>query len=334
MTHDQFAAFSAFRDKFRAQVAAWSADAGLMEALASLQKQAADADGVPAYPLETPIVYNTALDAITEDDDIRLIVIGDNPGKSEQLATNRKYLVGQAGKIAEGFFRRNPELGIDFRKNAIILNKTPLHTAKTRELAMFADKASSASKAGGVNKANVAPSAGGATQADAADKAGDDKQADAAYKATGPSAFKASSNKQAALVDKAGVAANDQSVVDASREPSFSQKQRLATLLDETQRFMARETAALQKALDTPQSPCAIWLVGYAELKPRGLFTTYRDILADEYRARPESELYVYQHFSMNCFTTDLKKRADPERSLAENLRVIGCEHRKEIFGF
>lgn len=250
MTHDQFTAFSAFRERFRAQVAAWSADAGLMEALALLQEQAADADGVPVYPLETPIVYNTALDAITEDDDIRLIVIGDNPGKSEQLTTNRKYLVGQAGKIAEGFFRRNPELGIDFRRNAIILNKTPLHTAKTRELVMLC------------------------------------------------------------------------------------KKPEIAALLDETQRFMARETAALQKALDTPESPCAIWLVGYAELKPRGLFTTYRDVLTDEYRTQPESSLFVYQHFSMNCFTTDLKKHADPALSLAENLRVIGINHRKEIFGF
>lgn len=272
MTHDQFTAFSAFRERFRAQVAAWSSDADLMNALASLQKEAAKADGVPDYPIETPIVYNTALDEISESDDIRIIVIGDNPGKSEQLATNRKYLVGQAGKIAEGFFRRNHELGIDFRKNAIILNKTPLHTAKTKELAMFEKHA-----------------------------------------------FKAGSYNKTASAFKAVNAAYDQSV---------------AALLDETQRFMARETAALQKALDTPQSPCAIWLVGYAELKPRGLFTTYRDILADEYRARPESNLYVYQHFSMNCFTTDLKKRADPALSLAENLRVIGCEHRKEIFGF
>lgn len=287
MTHDQFTAFSAFRERFRAQVTAWSSDADLMNALASLQKEAAKADSVPDYPIETPIVYNTALDEISESDDIRIIVIGDNPGKSEQLATNRKYLVGQAGKIAEGFFRRNPELGIDFRRNAIILNKTPLHTAKTRELATFADKA------GGDNKAG------------------------SAFKARG--------------------AANDQSVAGTSRELSFSQKQttqRIAALLDETQRFMARETAELQKALDTPESPCTIWLVGYAELKPRGLFTTYRDVLTDEYRDQPESGLYVYQHFSMNCFTTDLKKRADPALSLAENLRVIGINHRKEIFGF
>ena len=38
------------------------------------------------------------------------------------------------GKIAEGYFRKNPELGIDFRRNVIILNKTPVHSAKTAQL--------------------------------------------------------------------------------------------------------------------------------------------------------------------------------------------------------
>ena len=47
--------------------------------------------------MQTPIVYNTALDEITKNDDIKLIVIGDNPGKDEQLLQNQKYLVGQAG---------------------------------------------------------------------------------------------------------------------------------------------------------------------------------------------------------------------------------------------
>ena len=42
--------------------------------------------------------------------------------------------MGQSGKIAEGFFRKNPELQTDFRKNVIILNKTPVHTAKTKHL--------------------------------------------------------------------------------------------------------------------------------------------------------------------------------------------------------
>jgi len=88
----------------------------------------------PSYQVETPIVYNGALDDITRDSDIRLILVGDNPGRREQAAENRRYLVGPSGKIAEKFFRDNPSLDIDFRKNVIILNKTPIHTPRTVEL--------------------------------------------------------------------------------------------------------------------------------------------------------------------------------------------------------
>ena len=33
----------------------------------------------PAYPVETPVVYNSALDDITKNSDIRLILVADNP---------------------------------------------------------------------------------------------------------------------------------------------------------------------------------------------------------------------------------------------------------------
>ena len=151
MTKDQWNAFTSFRDDFRAKCAEWARDAGALPDraatesavgdaaargwLAELQKGAAEADHNPAYPLETPVVYNQALDSIAETDDIRLLVIGDNPGKDEQLLKNRRYLVGQAGKLGAGFFRANLELEVDFRKNAVILNKTPIHTAKTKQLA-------------------------------------------------------------------------------------------------------------------------------------------------------------------------------------------------------
>lgn len=104
------------------------------EGLAKLQEEAALAAKTPPYPVETPIVYNHAWDLIGQDDEIKLIVIGDNPGKNEQLHKNQKYLVGLAGKIADNFFKKNPSFGIDFRKNVIILNKTPIHTAKTKQL--------------------------------------------------------------------------------------------------------------------------------------------------------------------------------------------------------
>src|SRR5574344_1608710 len=130
MTQAQWNAFSLFRTNFKKQCEKW---AELSEELYPLQSDAASKD-TPPYPHETAVVYNTALDALTATDNIRLIVIGDNPGKEEQLAANRKYLVGQSGKIAEGFFRRNPELNTDFRRHVLILNKTPVHTAKPAHL--------------------------------------------------------------------------------------------------------------------------------------------------------------------------------------------------------
>jgi len=87
-----------------------------------------------AYKVETPVVYNTALDDVTIEDEIKLILVADNPGRREQAAENRRYLVGPSGKIAQKFFRDNPSLKIDYNKNVIILNKTPIHSPRTVEL--------------------------------------------------------------------------------------------------------------------------------------------------------------------------------------------------------
>ena len=137
MTDKQWKAFCDFKAELKQKIAEWTAAA---PELPELQKFAADEAKTPSYPFEIPVVYNLALDDVTPQDDIKLIVIGDNPGKDEQLAKNNRYLVGQAGKIAEGYFRRNPELGIDFRRNVIILNKTPVHSAKTVQLKTIAKK--------------------------------------------------------------------------------------------------------------------------------------------------------------------------------------------------
>ncbi|MCR5724448.1 MAG: hypothetical protein K6G80_05105 [Treponema sp.] len=131
MNSTQWQAFEAFRTAFKEQCAAWNNT--YSEELVPLQKAAAEKD-TPAYPLETAVVYNKALDALTPQSRITYIVIGDNPGKDEQLAKNNRYLVGQSGKLAQGFFARNAEFKTDFRENVIILNKTPVHTAKTAHL--------------------------------------------------------------------------------------------------------------------------------------------------------------------------------------------------------
>lgn len=241
MTQEQYSAIKEFRKNFKAKIEEWKRAA---PNLTGLQQAAAKEAKTPEYPFETPIVYNRALDEIAENDEIKLFVIGDNPGKDEQLLKNNKYLVGQAGKLGEGFFRKNPELGIDFRKNVIILNKTPVHSAKTAQLKYIA-------KNGG---------------------------------------------------------------------------QKIANLIEETELWMAEETANLAKKLNSE-----IWLVGYSELKPKGIFVKYRDQLK---KYADWEKIFVYQHFSMNRFSIDLKEfmQVHKELSLKEALFQLGTLHKNEIF--
>ena len=261
MTCDQFRIFSDFREDFRSYCS--HLNQSFASLLSPLQKEAAKKD-TPDYPIETPVVYNTALDEITQDSEIRLIVIGDNPGKEEQRAFNQKYLVGQSGKIAAGFFARHPEFKTDFRKNAIILNKTPIHSAKTNHL--------KAIKKGGGEK--------------------------------------------------------------------------IAKLLSDSQLYMAQKTASLHSELclaagDNGIKP-QIWLVGYAELKGRGLFLEYRDALKAKLTDNPDfqkedspwNRLFVFQHFSMNRFSIDLKNfmEKNPEMDILQACRELGKLHRTEIF--
>lgn len=254
MTNQQWKAFCAFKQEFREICKRWKDE--FSEILKPLQKISANQDKVPDYPIENPIVYNTALDEITQDDEIKLIVIGDNPGKNEQLQINQKYLVGLSGKIADNFFKKNPELKTDFRKNVIILNKTPIHTAKTKELLFLSN-----------------------------------------------------------------------------------QNEKLKNLLTESQIWMAKKTVELHIALD-----CKMWLVGYAEVKEKGIFKEYRNTLFSEYQKSQESKnayqkFFVFQHFSMNRFLIDLKEfsknlpESEKDISLESCLEKLGSLHKNQIFG-
>ena len=255
MTSLQFRIFSDFRDEFRSYCDSLNARFG--QILEPLQI-AARAKDTPEYPIETPVVYNTALDEITQESEIRLIVIGDNPGKDEQRSYNQKYLVGQSGKIASGFFLKNPEFKTDFRKNAIILNKTPLHTAKTNHLKYLL-------KNGG---------------------------------------------------------------------------EKIARIISESQIYMAQKTAQLHKDLCAAASEGGIepevWLVGYAELKGKGLFLEYRDELKKSYgKSQAWEKVFVFQHFSMNRFSIDLRNymKENPSLNLIDACHSLGSIHKKEIFG-
>ncbi|MBN1615782.1 MAG: hypothetical protein JW875_00605 [Spirochaetales bacterium] len=252
MTPSQWAALCQFRDAFRQQCEQWLIQGGGTAGwLAMLQQEAAQANGTPNYSIETPVVYNRNLDCICQEDDIRLILVGDNPGKEEQKNANQRYLVGQAGRLADGFFSRNSELSIHFRKQVLILNKSPIHSAKTKELAYI-------QRMGG---------------------------------------------------------------------PAFEH------LFQESQIWMARETAALQHALG-----CSLWIVGYGELRPKGLFSGYAATLSDCYPNKgaegPGKDLRLFQHFSMNRFTIDLSASRKEGESLLQSLDRTGIKHRKEILSW
>ena len=252
MTQQQWKAFCAFKKKFQDICNFWKNK--YSEILKPLQKQIANQDKVPEYPIENPIVYNTALDEVSPSDEIKLILIGDNPGKNEQLEINKKYLVGLSGKIADNFFKKNIELQTDFRKNLIILNKTPIHTAKTKELLFLANQ-----------------------------------------------------NKE------------------------------IAELIKTSQIWMAKKTVELQIALN-----CKMWLVGYAEVKEKGIFQEYKKTLFEEYQKNEDGKtayknFFVYQHFSMNRFLIDLNEfsssKETTNKSLETRLNELGTIHKKQIFG-
>ena len=129
MTNDQYAELNSIRNEVKAYVDSIGKGRPW---LGPLQEKLRVELGYDDYRVETPVVYNRDLDAVGPDSAPAFILVADNPGKSEQKALNRRYLVGQSGKLAASWFTR--ELGMDFRASTLIINKTPLHTPKTTEL--------------------------------------------------------------------------------------------------------------------------------------------------------------------------------------------------------
>jgi hypothetical protein len=132
---NDYAGFVEARECFREYAASLAIK---MPHLAKLQQELVDADYGGKYAVVRPVVYNDSLDMVTENDEIKIILIGDNPGRREQ--ETGRYLIGPSGKLAEKFFRDRPALGIDFRKNVLILNKTPVHTPRTADLKKLANQ--------------------------------------------------------------------------------------------------------------------------------------------------------------------------------------------------
>ena len=69
MNEKQWQIFAAFKNDFKERIEKWTAflkNQKEFDLLQELQKKAADSDNTPVYPLETPIVYNTAFDNVTK----------------------------------------------------------------------------------------------------------------------------------------------------------------------------------------------------------------------------------------------------------------------------
>jgi len=105
MKKGQWYEFCKFKNEFESQISKWNNDL---------------------------IVYNTDLDKINEEADIKLIIIGDNPGDMEWKHKTYLNENGKAGRSARNFFLRNFEkIKICPDNNIIFFNKTPIYTSKT-----------------------------------------------------------------------------------------------------------------------------------------------------------------------------------------------------------
>jgi hypothetical protein len=258
MRRTAYAALDAVRKEFRALVEAWNTqNPYLLEA----QERVRAKRGYDDYRVETSVVYNRALDEIEPGSEIKVILVADNPGKKEQLADNNRYLVGQSGKLAEGWFKR--ELALDFRREVLILNKTPVHTPKTAELALLSRSA-------------------------------------------GP------------------------------------YRDRLEALLAGSQAAMADLAWRLYSALRAGKSASGkgpwpiLWISGVGELRKGGLFEVYRDGLGRRLaKANPSTlvGVWAFNHFSMNQFAIEVKRKAKPGSPTLEELARIGQENRLRVFG-
>jgi hypothetical protein len=252
MRSNEYGALEETRKDFRHLVAGLRRD---LPFLPAVQERLRQELGYDDYRVETSVVYNRALDEVVPGDRLSFILVADNPGKKEQLAINNRYLVGQSGKLAESFFRNRLE--VDFRKEVVILNKTPIHTPKTAEL-----------------------------------------------------------RRLLALADELGT----------------HEAQSLRMAFEASQREMARLARSLHG-----KTKAVLWISGLGELGQRGLFRSWADALGEAYKDAPPGlvdRVWLFRHFSMNQFSQEVNKNADPKKPLMEELERIGVANRRRVLGW
>jgi hypothetical protein len=102
-------------------------------------------------------------------------------------------------------------------------------------------------------------------------------------------------------------------------------------LLAESQKFMAETAFKLHKVLD-----CEMWIVGCSELHSRGIFSRFRETIADCYAEEKfeslRNKVFCYKHFSYGNFSHDLK--VHPSSDMKVKLQDVGTEMRIKHLGW
>ena len=130
MTEEQFKNFTIAINEFKEKVNNWNNTNRLLKnTIRNINNQS---NPYLKTTLKKAVIYNSNLGKIVKTDKIKFILVLDNPGVEEQA--EEKYLIGRAGKTARSFFLNYLQIN-DFDKEVLVLNKTPIHTPKTNDLA-------------------------------------------------------------------------------------------------------------------------------------------------------------------------------------------------------
>lgn len=101
-------------------------------------------------------------------------------------------------------------------------------------------------------------------------------------------------------------------------------------LLKESQIFMANLIFEYHKLLN-----CDLWINGYSQLTKKGVFSYFLAQIQENYRENTlKNKLFVFRHFSMNQFSTDLKKQKKEDENTLKALKRIGENYRIQYLGF
>jgi hypothetical protein len=326
MTETQWTQFNMLKESYKRYVDA------LSRALPQLPRLLTDLIGGragPSYPLETPVVYNSALDDVQKESTIKLILVADNPGRREQSAAERRYLVGPSGKLADNFFKQHPELNIDFRQQVLILNKTPIHTPRTIDLRDLA-------RLGGDNLAEAIRN----SQIYMARLIYRCHQIFAreaelwiiGYSEMGRGKLFEAFTEEIRALYTGQTPADLSAGADLTPTPLSAGAGLAVSVASTGAASAALSNVAAGAALSAPPA-----LAAPANIASPTALATPANVAAPPALAEnsiSSQKVYLYRHFSMNQFSVDFSKQKKPEDSTQETLHRIGSQYRKCILGW